>query len=113
MDDVTVKKLLKEQYTLDFGAAGIDPPLIPTVNVPPMFSAMCLRALLKQHPEAPFVTTWHRRADGDIEVRCLARGVVVCGGANLCMALFAAEQFNGSGRGRSARFRIHCSTISL
>lgn len=106
-------EFLKEQYTLDFGAAGVDPPLIPTVNVPPMFSKECLRALLKQHPEVSFVTTWHRCADGDVEIRCLSRGVVVCGGANLCMALFAAERFNGKGKGRNASFRIHCSTISL
>lgn len=102
-------EFLKEQYTLDFGAAGIDPPLIPTVNVPPMFSKECLRALLKQHPEAPFVTTWHRQADGDVEIRALEQKTEVVGG----LAQFAREKFNGWGRGRSARFRIHCSTISL
>lgn len=106
-------EFLKEQYTLDFGATGVVPPLIPTVNVPPMFSKECLTALLKQHPEAPFVTTWHRCADGDVEIRCLGRGAIACSAGNLCMALFAAENFNGKGRGKRASFRIHCSTISL
>lgn len=100
---------LKEQYTLDFGAAGIEPPLVPTVNVPPMFSKECLDALLKQHPQAPFVTTWHRCADGDVEIRCLSRDPMVVGD----IAAFAKEKFNGKGRGRRASFRIHCSTISL
>ncbi|ESZ60670.1 hypothetical protein NL532_24190 [Mesorhizobium sp. C120A] len=102
-------EFLKEQYTLDFGSAGINPPLIPTVNVPPMFSKECLAALLKQHPDAPFVTTWHRCADGDVEIRCMERQSAVVGG----LALFVRDSFNGKGRGRSASFRIHCSTISL
>lgn len=106
-------KFLKEQYTLDFGDAGVDPPLIPTVNVPPMFSKECLAELLKQHPQAPFVTTWHRCADGDVEIRCLGRGAIACAGGNLCMALFATEMFGGKGRGMRASFHIHCSTISL
>lgn len=102
-------EFLKEQYTLDFGSAGINPPLIPTVNVPPMFSKECLAALLKQHPDAPFVTTWHRCADGDVEIRCMERRSDVVGG----LVLFVRESFNGKGRGRNASFRIHCSTISL
>ncbi|MER9912821.1 hypothetical protein NKJ71_19535 [Mesorhizobium sp. M0050] len=101
-------EFLKEQYTLDFSSAGINPPLIPTVNVPPMFSKECLAALLKQHPDAPFVTTWHRCADGDVEIRCLSQGFFVGD-----IAGFAKEKFNGKGRGRRASFRIHCSTISL
>lgn len=106
-------EFLKEAYTLDFGAAGVDPPLIPTVNVPPMFSKECLAALLKQHPEAPFVTTWHRCADGDVEVRCLGPRAIACSRGNLNMALFATEMFSGKGKGRNASFRVHCSTISL
>lgn len=101
-------KFLKEQYTLDFGAAGIDPPLVPTVNVPPWFSKECLTALLKQHPEAPFVTTWHRCADGNVEIRCRTRDIAV-----MDVGAFAREKFCGWGQGRSGRFHIHCSTISL
>lgn len=99
---------LKEQYTLDFGTTGIKPPLIPTVNVPPMFSKECLQALLKQHPKAAFVTTWHRCADGDVEIRCLTSDP-----AHMDVAAFAREKFNGKGGGKRASFRIHCSTISL
>lgn len=102
------EEFLKEQYTLDFGAAGVSPPLVPTVNVPPMFSKECLRALLKQHPQAPFVTTWHRCADGMVEIRCLTRDP-----AQMDVAAFTREKFNGWGRGRSARFHIHCMTVSL
>lgn len=112
MDDIT-KNLLREAYTLDFGAAGVQPPMIPTVNVPPMYSKECLAALLKQHPDAPFVTTWHRCADGDVEIRCLGPKAVACSRGNLCMALFATEMFSGKGKGSRASFRIHCSTISL
>lgn len=98
-------EFLKEQYTLDFGAAGVDPPLVPTVNVPPMFSKECLAALLKQHPDMLFVSTWHRRADGDVEIRLKSKAFDV--------GQFARARFNGRGTPRSATFKIHCSTISL
>lgn len=105
MPDKILGSLLKEQYTLDFGAAGIDPPLIPTVNVPPIFARKVLAALLRQHPDLPLVSTWHRCADGDVEIRLKSKTMDV--------GEFARTQFNGSGTADFARFRIHCSTVSL
>lgn len=102
---VSVKDLLVSQYTLDFGGAGIDPPLVPTVNCPAACSETMLKALMVEHASAPLVTTWHRDAVGCVEIRCASDKMNV--------GAWAAEKFNGDGTERRARIVVDCQTISL
>lgn len=102
---IDVTNLLREQYTLDFGQAGVEPPLVPTVNVPTVLAPAVLQALLDEHPAAPFVTSWSRLANGNVQVLLQSRE------NGMDVAEFAIEKFGGSGSIHLAEFEIHASTF--
>lgn len=58
----TVETMLKQAYTGDIAGHTI-----PMVNAPKQFASDACHRLLEMNPEAPFVSSWFRRADGLVE----------------------------------------------